>query len=200
MDPRRRIDQHNGVLDGGAKKTSKKRPWEMVLVVYGFPSQVAALRFEWCWQNPAESLLTRNALSGMPKAQQTKERLAAKIRVLYEMVHVAPFSRFPLNVFWLLKDKEKFRVLLEGCPSLPKHVSVFNACNMGSGNGMRVSTIAHAKTSVAVAVIAHSQMWFRFRFFVLLSARRLAGAEQEARVGFVAGCAGARGRCTGTAV
>lgn len=134
VDPRRRIDQHNGELDGGAKKTSKKRPWEMVLVVYGFPSSVAALRFEWCWQNPTESLLTRHALDAVPKAQKTKERLAAKVRVLYEMLHVAPFNRYPLNVLWLLKDKDKFRSLLEECRPLPKHVSVHNSFNAGTAN------------------------------------------------------------------
>jgi structure-specific endonuclease subunit SLX1 len=51
-DPLKRIKQHNGILKGGAKKTSKKRPWAIVLVIANFPNKILALKFEWAWQNP----------------------------------------------------------------------------------------------------------------------------------------------------
>jgi structure-specific endonuclease subunit SLX1 len=37
VNPPRRIRQHNGEISMGAKRTSKKRPWEFVVLVYGFP-------------------------------------------------------------------------------------------------------------------------------------------------------------------
>ncbi len=56
-DPIKRIKQHNGIIKGGAKETSKKRPWELVIVISNFPNKILALKFEWAWQNPFTSRL-----------------------------------------------------------------------------------------------------------------------------------------------
>lgn len=120
VDPAKRIRQHNGEIEGGAKKTSFKRPWEMVLSVYGFPSQVAALRFEWAWQNPKESLITRDVASAL-RAVGRQEQIPCKIRVLYEILSVPPFSRFPLQIAFFT---QAYHVYLKGCPPPPRHMSV----------------------------------------------------------------------------
>ena len=57
--------QHNGEISQGAWKTSKNRPWMMQMIVYGFPSKLAALQFEWAWQHPHISRHLRDS-SGKP--------------------------------------------------------------------------------------------------------------------------------------
>lgn len=44
VNPQRRIKQHNGEKSCGAWRTKRGRPWEMVLCIYGFPSNVSALQ------------------------------------------------------------------------------------------------------------------------------------------------------------
>ena len=52
IDRDRRLEQHNGILKGGAKCTSK-RPgqWYRVCFVQGFADNHQALSFEWHWKH-----------------------------------------------------------------------------------------------------------------------------------------------------
>ncbi len=49
LDVHRRLQQHNGQLSGGAKAT-RGRSWSRVCHISGFPSERAALQFEWAWK------------------------------------------------------------------------------------------------------------------------------------------------------
>jgi hypothetical protein len=44
----RRLAQHNGEIQGGAKKTKKYRPWKYVMYVSGFLYEKTALQYEFC--------------------------------------------------------------------------------------------------------------------------------------------------------
>ena len=96
--PLRRIRQHNGEIANGAVKTHKKRPWKMVLVIHGFPTHVAALRFEWAWQHPRESRHVREVAKTCVTGLGFPWCLRAKTRMAAEMLNLPQWSKMPLGV------------------------------------------------------------------------------------------------------
>lgn len=59
--PVRRLRQHNGEIVGGAKYTTKFRPWTMVCLIQGFPNKRTALQFEWKNHHPPSKKFGLNA-------------------------------------------------------------------------------------------------------------------------------------------
>ncbi|GAB0088119.1 Structure-specific endonuclease subunit SLX1 homolog [Sergentomyia squamirostris] len=103
VDPNRRISQHNrGKERGGAKKTSDRGPWQMILIIHGFPNNISALRFEWAWQQPHISRRLKNIPGINKKSSQRKFDL--QFRILTEMLRLGPWNRLPLVIRWLTDD------------------------------------------------------------------------------------------------
>ncbi|KAK1835764.1 hypothetical protein QBC39DRAFT_297544 [Podospora conica] len=122
--PPRRLSQHNGVAKGGAARTSKAalRPWEMVGLVSGFPSMVAALKFEWALTNPHLSLhipsssrLTQptQRRRGGGKPRRPIKSVASIISNLHLLLRVPSFERWPLKVHFFAP--EVYRVWVKWC-------------------------------------------------------------------------------------
>ncbi|CAL8998861.1 unnamed protein product [Prunus brigantina] len=117
VNPRRRIRQHNGEIGQGAWRTKRKRPWEMVLCIYGFPTNVSALQFEWAWQNPTVSKAVRQAAASF----KSLGGLVSKIKLAYTMLTLPPWQSLNITVNFFSTQYTKHSA---GCLRLPEQMKV----------------------------------------------------------------------------
>ena len=97
---------------------------EMLCVVYGFPTKKEALAFEWNWQKPFLSKLLRTIANDLV-AQKTfgnRWKLKFKVRIMFEMLQISPWNRFPLTVHWLGRNPVNTPSLYPPFPSPPTHI------------------------------------------------------------------------------
>ena len=79
-DPYHRLRQHNGIIKGGARKTTSKRyggqPWDFTCVIGGFPTNIKGLQFEWVWQHIDKSVAVKSMLgdASIGKTLKRKQR------------------------------------------------------------------------------------------------------------------------------
>nr|GMD28199.1 structure-specific endonuclease subunit SLX1 isoform X1 [Ipomoea batatas] len=89
----------------------------MVLCIYGFPTNVSALQFEWAWQHPKESLAVREAAVSF----KAFGGVANKIKMAYTMLTLPAWQRLNLTVNFF---STKYTKHAAGCPILPEHIKV----------------------------------------------------------------------------
>lgn len=105
-----RIKQHNGYITGGAKRTTKDRPWEIVCIISGFPDSRSALQFEFAWHDArAPRKRIPNGTDGKrryrkcPHITTCKEGLEHLLCKKWTSTAPEPKS-FPLTVIWNTKE------------------------------------------------------------------------------------------------
>ncbi|QDZ22181.1 structure-specific endonuclease [Chloropicon primus] len=109
VNPSRRIRQHNGKLAMGACSTRAFRPWEMVLVVYGFSSKGKALAFEWAWQHPRRSKAIKEKVGKIKRTALTG--MKGKVRILNELLCSEAFASEAPNLRVQVLDSKHSDVL-----------------------------------------------------------------------------------------
>ncbi|KAH9931523.1 uncharacterized protein B0H18DRAFT_929566 [Fomitopsis serialis] len=106
--PPRRIRQHNGEITQGAWKTKHNRPWIMQMIVYGFPSKLTALQFEWAWQHPHISRHLRGEDGKAVFQNNSKSRyLKTNVSIARSMICSHPYNTWPLRVKLFTAEAEK---------------------------------------------------------------------------------------------
>lgn len=114
-DLERRLRQHNGLQQGGAKATRGKT-WIRAISVLGFPTQQAALQFEWMWKH----LSKKQTGSPLKKRCQALIALCNLEKATSKAVDFSTFEA-PLSIFieqesWrsYFQDKDmKYAILVE---------------------------------------------------------------------------------------
>jgi len=97
-----RLRQHNCEIKGGAKATHG-HTWRRILTLTGFPTQQAALQFEWKWKQ----------MSRRERGSPVDRRCSALIRILnmeQSTSKAVPFHTYE-NPLWILLEDPSLRSL-----------------------------------------------------------------------------------------
>lgn len=79
-DLERRLQEHNGELNGGAARTRRYRPWIVAMHVRGFARKSAALAFEYQWSH----------FGNLQNFTPQRRKLRMQLEILGYILRIAP--------------------------------------------------------------------------------------------------------------
>jgi len=93
IDLERRLRQHNGVIKGGAKRTTilvdSGEKWERKCYISGFPTWNSALQFEWRWKQ-----LTRKIKNNIKPIEKRMNALQTLLELDRPTTKAVPYSEW----------------------------------------------------------------------------------------------------------
>jgi len=105
IDLNRRLRQHNGIIKGGAKRTTgivnKGETWKRNCYVSGFPDWKSALQFEWRWKH-----LTRKITSKMKPIEKRIQALNQLLTLDKSTSNAIPFEEWETKPTVFYEEKE----------------------------------------------------------------------------------------------
>lgn len=144
--PEKRLRQHNGSLvNGGAYRTKRlgARPWEMVMIVYGFPNRITALQFEHAWQHGYQTHFI-NPEERVVKHKNGGRSLKHRLGLVMLLLKNHFFRRMNLKVHFFNKEtmecwnKNEFKINID---KVITEVSPNALENMKSKSGFSVDEV-----------------------------------------------------------
>ncbi|CAM9123640.1 unnamed protein product, partial [Laminaria digitata] len=90
-----------------AVQTKRKRPWDMVAIVHGFPSKSSALQFEAAWQHPQRDRRIKVKAPDLPVDSRRTVGVAGKLRLCKAMLCLDPWMRYGLGIRFLREEYAK---------------------------------------------------------------------------------------------
>ncbi|SMN19128.1 similar to Saccharomyces cerevisiae YBR228W SLX1 Subunit of a complex, with Slx4p, that hydrolyzes 5' branches from duplex DNA in response to stalled or converging replication forks [Maudiozyma saulgeensis] len=124
--PPRRLRQHNGdLVKGGAYRTKRSgtRPWEMILIVYGFPNKIIALQFEHAWQHGYKTRFIKGEerIINKKNSGSAGRNIHYKLALIRQLLNHPFFKAMNLGVQFFnsnvttLFEQNKFGISLDPC-------------------------------------------------------------------------------------
>lgn len=101
VDVQRRLKQHNGILKGGAKRTTGRLltnsaiTWNLICYVAGFPTWNCALKFEWRLKQLTRKLITSYGLNYETPLIRREMALEELMSFEKSTSSAIPFAEYP---------------------------------------------------------------------------------------------------------